>query len=87
MEKYIIDNSWLTIEKLDEIISSKCEVTLSENTIKGVESCRAYLDEKVKTHDQLIYGVNTGFGSLCDTAISFEDLEKLQTNLVLSHSC
>jgi histidine ammonia-lyase len=35
----------------------------------------------------LIYGINTGFGSLCNTAISKEDLSQLQRNLVLSHSC
>jgi histidine ammonia-lyase len=38
-------------------------------------------------HDQLIYGINTGFGSLCNTAISFEDLGLLQYNLVVSHAC
>jgi histidine ammonia-lyase len=37
--------------------------------------------------DKLIYGINTGFGSLCDTAISSNDLEALQRNLVLSHAC
>ncbi len=35
----------------------------------------------------LIYGVNTGFGSLCNTAISKEDLSTLQSNLVRSHAC
>ena len=87
MEKYVIDNAWLTIDKLDEVLASECNVSLSENAIKGIENCRTYLDKKVESHDQLIYGVNTGFGSLCNTAISFEDLEKLQRNLVLSHSC
>ena len=45
-----------------------------------------YLDEKLKAEDP-IYGINTGFGSLYDQAISSDDLEKLQENLLLSHSC
>ena len=37
-----------------------------------------YLDSKIQDSDQLIYGINTGFGSLCDTAISLENLSLLQ---------
>jgi len=39
--------------------------------------------EKEKT----VYGVNTGFGSLCTTKISPEDTAKLQYNILRSHSC
>ena len=87
MGEFIIDNSWISLEKLDEIIASKVKVVLSEEAKKAIVKCRDYIDAKVKSHDQMIYGVNTGFGSLCNTAISFEDLGKLQTNLVLSHAC
>lgn len=87
MTNFVIDNTWVSLEELDEIISSKAKVVLSEESKAAIVKCRAYLDEKVKSHDQLIYGVNTGFGSLCNTAISFEDLGKLQKNLVLSHAC
>ena len=34
-----------------------------------------------------IYGINTGFGSLCDVKIGKENLTLLQENLVRSHSC
>ena len=87
MAEFIIDNNWISLSELDEVIRSKKNVVLSEEAKKAIEKCRTYLDEKVKNHDQLIYGVNTGFGSLCNTAISFEDLGKLQKNLVLSHAC
>jgi histidine ammonia-lyase len=33
-----------------------------------------------------VYGINTGFGSLCQTIISKEDTRKLQENLLRSHS-
>lgn len=48
---------------------------------------RDFLDTKVGNSADLIYGVNTGFGSLCDTAISKKDLSTLQSNLVRSHAC
>jgi histidine ammonia-lyase len=34
-----------------------------------------------------VYGINTGFGSLCDVKINNADLEQLQKNLVMSHAC
>ena len=37
--------------------------------------------------EELLYGINTGFGSLCDRVISREDLGTLQKNLVKSHAC
>lgn len=87
MEKFVLDKQWITLEQLDEVIASGAEVGLGNKTIEAIENCRRYLDEKVGDDSDLIYGVNTGFGSLCDTAISFEDLGQLQKNLVLSHAC
>lgn len=87
MDHFIIDNQWVSLEKLDEILASNAQIAISEDAKAGIVKCRTYLDEKVAKSDRLIYGVNTGFGSLCDTAISSEDLEQLQRNLVLSHAC
>lgn len=87
MNNFTITNEWVSLEKLDEILASDTTLALSEEAKAAILKCRAYLDEKVATSDRLIYGINTGFGSLCDTAISSEDLEQLQRNLVLSHAC
>lgn len=84
---YLIENNWITLPQLEQLIESKTPIALSETTKKAIEHCRTYLDEKVAQSDRLIYGINTGFGSLCDTAISPNDLEQLQRNLVLSHAC
>ena len=43
--------------------------------------------DRITTTDAPIYGVNTGFGSLCDKKIDSSDLGKLQANLVKSHAC
>ncbi len=87
MSNYVIDNEWVSLSRLNEIITSGENVLLGEKAVTAINKCRAYLDEKVKRHDQLIYGINTGFGSLCNTAISADDLEDLQRNLVVSHAC
>ena len=42
---------------------------------------------KLKRGDEVFYGINTGFGSLCNTVISKKDLSQLQENLVMSHAC
>jgi len=63
------------------------KVKLSETVKKRVQKNRAYLDAKISDKNQIIYGINTGFGSLCDVQISQENLEKLQENLVVSHAC
>lgn len=87
MKEFVIENNWITLAQLDEIIDSRAEVKLSESAKAIIKKCRAYLDGKVSAAEELIYGVNTGFGSLCNTAIEEKDLEKLQRNLVESHAC
>jgi histidine ammonia-lyase len=87
MEKYIISNKKITIDEVGEILSSEAKIELSEESVALVEKCRNYLDEVNAKGDRIIYGINTGFGSLCNTVIPDEDLGKLQTNLVLSHAC
>ena len=61
-------------------------IVLSEDQITRIKKCREYLDEKGKT-DEVFYGINTGFGSLCNVVVKPNELEDLQTNLVLSHAC
>ena len=82
-----IDNRWISLTEVDQIINENYQLVLADNALAAIQKCRTYLDEKVAKNERLIYGVNTGFGSLCNTAISNEDLELLQTNLVLSHAC
>ena len=87
MEKFIINNQWLELSDIQSILEKKKKIELGEDARKAIIDCRNYLDSKIKDTDSLIYGINTGFGSLCDTAISKENLSLLQRNLVLSHAC
>ncbi|MFM7662526.1 MAG: aromatic amino acid lyase, partial [Bacteroidota bacterium] len=87
MENFILNNQWLQLEDIQHILENKQKVELGDNARKAITDCRSYLDNKIENSDNLFYGINTGFGSLCDTAISKEDLTTLQRNLVISHSC
>ena len=87
MGTHSINKNWLTLEIIDDIISNNKQIELSEEATELVVKCRTYLDNKMSNNDKPIYGINTGFGSLCNTEISEHDLELLQRNLVMSHAC
>jgi len=88
MKKFVIDTDFLDYTSINNILSDKESVLeLSENAKGRIKKCRDYLDHKISTSDIPIYGVTTGFGSLCNTSISNGDLGKLQYNLVVSHAC
>jgi len=87
MNTHYISSKQLNIDSIKNIVYGDYKIALSEESIKNIESCRNYLDEKMKTHEGPIYGINTGFGSLYKHSISKEDLGTLQKNLVMSHAC
>ncbi|UOK42019.1 MULTISPECIES: histidine ammonia-lyase [Flavobacterium] len=84
---HYISSDVFSLELLQEIVSQNKTLELSEEARINIEKCRAYLDEKMQSHSEPIYGINTGFGSLCNIKISNENLTKLQENLVKSHAC
>lgn len=87
MEKHIISPEPISIDLIKNIINQGVKIELSQESIERINKCREYLDKKTDEIDRPIYGVTTGFGSLCNTVISNEDLGKLQKNLVMSHAC
>lgn len=82
-----LTSDYLSLEDFENLLRATEPLTLATALKDKVNICRSYLDSKVESSEQLIYGINTGFGSLCDTAISKQDLETLQRNLVCSHAC
>ncbi len=84
---HYISSEILTLEKLNEIISFNKSLALSDESKVNIQKCREYLDKKMSNSDVPIYGINTGFGSLCNIKIDDENLTKLQENLVKSHAC
>jgi histidine ammonia-lyase len=84
---HYISTEVLTLETLQEIIAEHKTLALSEEAKINIQQCRNYLDQKMASNDAPIYGINTGFGSLCNVKISNENLSQLQENLVKSHAC
>lgn len=76
----------LNLEALNGIFKSQVPLKLDDSASDAIRKCRSYLESKISTSNELFYGINTGFGSLCNVAISNEDIEKLQYNLVVSHA-
>ena len=82
-----ISSEHLTLDKVKEIIDSHARLVLSEESIQAIENCRRYLDTKMDDIGRPVYGVTTGFGSLCNVTIPADKLSQLQYNLVVSHAC
>tara|TARA_B100000900_G_scaffold228417_1_gene193917 strand:+ start:4348 stop:5847 length:1500 start_codon:yes stop_codon:yes gene_type:complete len=87
MGKFIIGEERLTISNIRNILFQNRKLLLSPKTKEIILDSRNFLNKKIQDSDVPFYGVNTGFGSLCNTKIADNDLESLQRNLVLSHAC
>jgi len=90
MEKlstYAIGSSELTYDLIEQLLRDRTRLVLSPEAVEKINHCREYLDKKAVESDKPIYGVTTGFGSLCNRSISADELGVLQENLVKSHSC
>ena len=87
MKTYPISTDYLKVDDMRKVLNETFHVELSQDAKEKIQSCRQYLEKKMAEPDTQYYGINTGFGSLCDVEISNENLEQLQENLLLSHAC
>jgi histidine ammonia-lyase len=87
MKTHYISNEKLTFKRIFDILREDYTLELSASSRQKIQKCRDYLDHKLAGNSEPVYGINTGFGSLCDTRISHDQLCELQRNLVMSHAC
>lgn len=87
MALHLISDKRVSLHDLHHVLSGAVTLKLSEEAIQKINHCRTYLDKKLETSSEPIYGINTGFGSLYNRNISRQQLQKLQENLVKSHAC
>ena len=87
MKIHEISPAHLTIDDIRRIVREGYQLKLSEESVRRIQACRDYLDNKMKTQKEPIYGVTTGFGSLCNISVGADELSQLQKNLVMSHAC
>ena len=84
---HVISNARLTIEKAASLLAKGSTLKLSKESEEAIVKCRKFLDSKMGDIGRPVYGITTGFGSLCNISIPAEDLSQLQHNLVMSHAC
>ena len=87
MNIHRISSDHLSIERIGEILSNHYTLELSDDARQRITHCREYLDKKIEANAKPIYGVTTGFGSLCNVSIGRDYLAQLQINLMMSHAC
>ena len=81
--KYGIDQ--LTLDSVNAIAAGTLQAELCQEAIDKINKSRQNVD-KMAASDKAIYGINTGFGPLCDTQISPEETNLLQKNLLITHA-
>ncbi|MEC8224955.1 MAG: aromatic amino acid ammonia-lyase, partial [Pseudomonadota bacterium] len=81
--KYGVDQ--LTIDNVNAIAAGTLQAELCQEAIDKINKSRQNVD-KMAASDKAIYGINTGFGPLCDTQISPEETNLLQKNLLITHA-
>lgn len=86
MNTHSIDG-YISLAELDHILHSNTQVNLSENAVQRIQRCYDWMHRLLENNERAYYGINTGFGALCNTVIPAAQLRDLQRNLVLSHAC
>ncbi|MGY3766598.1 histidine ammonia-lyase [Vagococcus vulneris] len=75
----------LTLNELVAIARYDAVVEISDKAVEEVNRARKIVDDIVD-NEIVTYGINTGFGSLCNVSISKEDSIQLQENLIRTHA-
>lgn len=75
----------LTVNKVMSIVNGSVKATLSDYAISKINECRKKVDNMANA-SKAVYGINTGFGPLCDVKISPEETSLLQKNLLITHA-
>ncbi|MAG77271.1 MAG: histidine ammonia-lyase, partial [Colwelliaceae bacterium] len=81
--KYGIDR--LNLDTVNGIADGSIAAELSTEAIEKINTSRQRV-EKMAASDEAVYGINTGFGPLCDTQITPDETALLQKNLLITHA-
>jgi len=75
----------LTLPILRRVLQQPVRVRLGPRDRQRIAASARQVAEVI-AQDKTVYGINTGFGLLAQTKIPRDQLQQLQTNLVLSHA-
>ena len=77
--------SQVTLTQLRAIQDGGLQLSMAASAYEDMRAAQAHV-QHIVDEDQVVYGINTGFGKLASTKIAHDRLAELQRNLVLSHS-
>ena len=75
----------LTVDKVIGLANGTLKGVMNTQAIEKVNACRKMV-EKMAGSNKAVYGINTGFGPLCDVQITPAETSKLQENLLITHA-
>lgn len=78
-----LDGNSLTLEQVAAVARHGARAVLTEEAKESIRRSRAIVEKNIE-EKRVVYGLNTGFGKFVNVAISDEDLDRLQLNLILS---
>ncbi len=81
--KYGIET--LTLNKVFGILKGNTKGELTSEAKEKITNSRRKV-ETLASSNKAVYGINTGFGPLCDVQITTEETNKLQENLLITHA-
>ena len=81
----VLQPGHVSLRQLRQIHAGQIRLALAPETRPGLLAAQAMV-QRIVDEDQVVYGINTGFGKLASTKIGPDHLADLQRNLVLSHS-
>ena len=84
-KKFLYGKGTLTSVSALKISNDELKCEIGNEEIKKINTSRENI-KNVLESNQMIYGINTGFGALCNTIISNKDSNLLQENLLKSHA-
>ena len=85
MENFNWGKEHLDLNKALQLLYATELPALGGEALERLQKSRSYVDEVLES-DRPHYGINTGFGPLCDTQVSTAESGALQQNLLLSHA-
>ncbi len=75
----------LTLVDLESLFGRPVHLEIDDAVWSRIEASRRIV-EQIVAGGETVYGVNTGFGHLCNKHIDLADLDTLQHNLIRSHA-
>jgi histidine ammonia-lyase len=80
-----VDGTGLTVDALVRVARHEEKVELAGPALERIVAGRLAFQRRL-TEGEVIYGVNTGIGELCGTAVDESELGRFQEDLVRSHA-